>query len=289
MREALFVRTQDLQDLIERVRARELTPTLLLESQMAARMASVLLADRGEDGSVLAGTARELVPLLTGADEAGQILGPLWDALDELRTSDGGQVRDKATGRRVARALQGWRGSVDAKERKRLIRWMGNSFADLHDRDPASHACLARLLHGDTAAVLTPSESSEAEEQLSSREEARELLRWRGILTDMLPPDHRPQRRVVVPGGVGCTDFEGPRLSWQAIAGVFHQGERGCFEAHLLSCDLCFEFHYRGRWSLEILRQEKRRILGRAAGDTEREDAEGAPFWKRVLGRLRGS
>jgi hypothetical protein len=62
-----------------------------------------------------------------------------------------------------------------------------------------------------------------------------------------------------------CADPEGPRLSWLWIAGGAGPDEEGAFEAHLMACDHCFEFHYRTRRAMRILREKKTRFTGEIA------------------------
>ena len=69
--------------------------------------------------------------------------------------------------------------------------------------------------------------------------------------------DHRPERRMIVPGGMTCADPEGPRLSWLWIGGSSSSDVEGAFEAHVMSCDHCFEFHYRTRHAIRVLREKK--------------------------------
>jgi len=307
MREALFFRTSDVQELVNKVRAHEPSATLLLESQVADRMATILSPDHPEDAYALENVAREIVAVLARDDHGRSPVDPIWDALDEIGPSTPAHM-DEAAGRRVGMAVEAWRSELPARERKQLAREMQEAFAALRERDPAAHARLAKLLSGEfpgtkhhvsggrnvqrpaygRKVVLSSTLPPGDRDRPITRDEARELIRWREILLSLLPRSCHPSRRVNVPGGVSCIDFEGPRLSWSYIAGTAGERERTAFEAHLLSCDGCFEFHYRCRWALELLREHYERIVGQplpsVPSPVAAEPARGG--WRGLLTRL---
>lgn len=281
MKEMLFQRTEDLRQLVRRAKVREPGAVLLLENQVAERMAAVLRPDDPRGGDGLDQVAQAIVPVMGDTHRESEPIDVLWDTLDELGPDVPDAGVDADTSRRVAKVVLNWRAEMPAPVRRQLRKHFRQAFAALRERDPAGHARFARLLQGDLgavcapiipsvpqrdargrASVLAPTEERPAGAPTRVSEEAREFMRWREILIAMLPREYRPGKQLVVPGGIACTDVLGPRLSWMVISGAGSTADALAFEAHLLNCDTCFDFHYRARWPLALLRREAARFAG---------------------------
>lgn len=306
MKEMLFQRTEDLRDLVRRAKVREPGAALLLENQVAERMAAVLRPDDPRGGDGLDEVAREIVPVMADTHREADPIDVIWDALDELGAEVPAEGVDSDTSRRIARVVQHWRAEMPRSVHKELRRHFSRSFQTLRERDPAGHARLGRLLRGDLGAVrapiippapsreargrrnvLAPTESAAELPPARASEEARELLRWREILISLFPREYRPARRLHVPGGIACTDVEGPRWSWRVLTGVASKEEALAFEAHLLNCDACFDFHYRGRWPLAVLRMEASKLAGPSRAPHGPRASAASGGWRGLL-RLLG-
>ena len=267
MKQALFARTANLRDIVTQLRAHETPAVEVLESEILERLRYILGPLDAASTERARALVRDFVAGLARGPEAGTDLDTLWDAIAALEAAG-----ESGTGRAAA-AGPGTR---------EIERWLKRSLGDLRRRDPAAHLRLRNLLHGifPTRSAATPESEgprgargvlarTEAAESAMSgvppvtREEARDLLRWRDILASLLPEGCRPTRRVIVPGGVPCADADAPRLAWLAISGCARPEEEGAFQAHLFSCDHCFEFHYRIRHAARVLRERKASLFDR--------------------------
>jgi hypothetical protein len=112
------------------------------------------------------------------------------DVLQASLAAAGLAVGDGATGVDLERlwsaldAAQRGSGRAGGSDRE-IERHLRRSFADLAARDRAAHGRLSHLLNGR---FVTGDGGG-------TRDEVRELLRWREILVSLLPEGHRPDRR----------------------------------------------------------------------------------------------